>query len=178
MNLIILPGNSKDNLEWSKRVEAELTPMFDFTQRVEYSHWNADRKDIDLDKELQKLQKALQVNTPYCVFAKSVGTLLAAQAMSTGTLKPAAGLFIGLPLHVTEHYDLPLRDWLKSIDTPIGLIQHTDDPAGSFAEVVSYLKSAQVHTLKLTELPGKTHSYHEYEAMRTHFQSLLSQPNT
>lgn len=175
MNLIILPGNSKDNLDWSKRVEVELASLFDSVQRVEYGHWKTDGKDIELDEELQKLQQSEQTEAPYCVFAKSVGTLLAAQAISAGILLPATCLFVGLPLHVTEHYDIPFRDWLQHIGTPIELMQHSADPAGSYAEVVTYLSSARIQSLKLTELPGETHSYNEYDTIRTHFQNLLAQ---
>jgi len=173
MNLLLLGGMSPHNKEWIYKVEKTLSSLCQHTTVLEYAHWNDPTKTMDIDKELAEVgEKAKELNGDYAVFAKSVGVILALRGISGGLIKPQKCFFVGLPLGLVAQENINLPLLLAANQNPTLLAQNTDDPAGSYAEVQTYLKDAPPN-YKLIELPGNTHNYDKYTKLKELFAGLL-----
>ncbi|HET8991486.1 MAG TPA: hypothetical protein VFN31_00440 [Candidatus Saccharimonadales bacterium] len=71
MNLVLLPGNSKRNLNWLEQVDIAVKGGFDDTYRHSYAHWLTGHPELDLELEVDRLKPATHNLSPYMVFAKS-----------------------------------------------------------------------------------------------------------
>lgn len=72
MKLFLLAGNHISNKKWIEEVHANLQDLFDESEILYYSHWNSkERKDIDLDLEIERLANLTNGLEDFIVFAKS-----------------------------------------------------------------------------------------------------------
>jgi hypothetical protein len=166
MNLLLLPGGSKRNREWIAEVEKAFASLFGKTHAQNYSHWDTDENEVDLEHELKGLSDQVKDLDPYCVFAKSAGTTITCKATSMGILRPKACLFAGFPLAMVTNYDLPVADWLLATEFPITILQNSHDPLGSHEDVVSFFNSVGRQNVSIHSLPGDTHDYLDFAALK------------
>jgi hypothetical protein len=172
MKLILLPGKSKNNIEWIVKVENKLSPLFDDTKNIGYAHWENDGPVIDLELELKRLTEKVETNESHMIFAKSAGTVLTLKAIASGVLNPKACLFVGFPLLMVHNQKLPIKDWLAAVKCPVIILQHTGDPIGPYSEVANYFTNLNARNQEIVELIGDSHDYNEFELFYTKFATL------
>lgn len=172
MNLIILAGNSLDNKDWSANLKLLLTNSYDTIYRHDYLHWQSQQSFIDFDYELTAIKNINNKLLNYGIISKSVGTILALQAINQQILKPKWLLFLGLPLNIVSKNNYPLQTWLTNISIPTTLIQNEYDPVGSYQEIKQIVKKCQNDKLKLiNELNNHSHKYNNLDLIK---KSLLN----
>lgn len=165
MNIVILGGNSSDNVAWVREVAGSVGTLFTDVYVHPYEHWQSNTSFIDFAGELNRLSTAASPLEPYVIFAKSVGVLLAAEGIATGKLQAHGCIFVGTPLELVARQHYALAEWLRTSKVPTVFIQHTDDPAGSYASLQQYMAEEDIDTAQLHELPGATHHYDELDQL-------------
>lgn len=149
-----------------------MAPSFETTYCHDYAHWENDEPEINLDLEIERLGAATRNLSPYMIFAKSAGSILASKAIAEGVLHPAACLFVGFPLAMVEKYNLPLKNWLQKADCSTTLLQHEADPLGSYQDIKKYLATTKLENFSIHELPGNTHDYLEFQKIKDTLEEI------
>lgn len=175
MKLIVLPGNSKKaNEQW----EADSVCVFSgdsnevYAQR--YSHWDTDAKLINFDDELAKLVEVVENENGYIIFGKSAGAVLAIYGVYKGAIKPEKCVFVGLPIRWAAEKQLPLEEWLEEFDVPSVIIQQSEDPEASFAEVLAFIARLKKENIGTAEIDGKDHRYDNFPLIKEMATDFLS----
>ncbi len=173
MNLLMLSGESIRNKDWIYRVEPVMKPLFDSTFVHEYKHWASGQTNIDLEHELSSLRSEVESLYDYVVFAKSIGTVLTAKAITQGWLEPKKCLFTGAPLgYILPNYPEYAQDLAVS-KVPTLIIQNSNDPVGSYQELNAYFDKHEHPNIEIVETAGDTHSYDDLDNLRTRAQNFL-----
>lgn len=160
MNLVLFSGNSYNNRDYAYDVKLQVEDLFEHVYIQEYRHWKTGNQLIDIEyEEVAAGHKTAELK-PYTVFAKSIGTALTLKAIADGVLTPERCVFVGLPITSIAEMQLPLKEWLAKVTVPITVIQNSQDPYGSYADVVRYLKNTDCIVI---ENPGDTHDYTDYQ---------------
>ena len=167
MDAIYLSGESIRNKAWIYEIQEKLDPLFNKTIIQVYDHWKSGGPDINLNTELANLVKNTQNIDEYIVFAKSIGTVLTAEAISKNIVNPKKCIFLGVPINVIAEYKYPFAEYLKSIKCPALFIQNRDDPTGKYNHLIAFIDNLQLPNLqyKVIELPGDTHDYTDYSKL-------------
>lgn len=173
MNLLLLGGNSKHNKSWILQVQEIANPLFSECRIHEYSHWQTGAPFIDFDHELSALPTTVSGLSPYMVFAKSAGVVLAARAIASGDLAPEACLFVGVPMGLVANNQPAFTKGLtQAAQKPLLIAQNTTDPAGAAADVRAFLDGQSLQST-FRELPGTTHDYTDLKALEELLGELL-----
>lgn len=163
MKLLFFSGNSLRNRDFARNAEAQLKDMFSDVYVQQYQHWQTGQEWIDLLHELEALRNSNQTGD-YGVIAKSIGTVLAVQAIKNGIIKPRFLLLLGLPLdYINKDYS-QFGQALLDTNLPTVIIQNDNDPVGSAHDVQAYLPELLKQSLITTK--GQTHDYEDYELLR------------
>ncbi|HSW80750.1 MAG TPA: alpha/beta family hydrolase [Candidatus Saccharimonadales bacterium] len=173
MNLLLFAGAGRQSEAWLQRVDASLAHQYEKTYRHSYAHWESGAPDIDLDLEIGRLAAITENVSPFMIFAKSAGTMLVSRATALGILRPEACLFTGIPLIMIRDQQLPANRWLQATEFPMTILQHTDDPYGSYEEVKQYIAGTARTNAEVHEIPGDTHDYLEFDLIKSYAASLL-----
>ena len=115
MNLILLGGNGVDNKDWIEEIELILKPYFKSTQIQYYDHWKSGTELINLNKEVDKLIKNINLKAKYIIFAKSVGSLVATKAIFDEKILPIKCFFVGVPVHWAYKHNFDINKWFKNL---------------------------------------------------------------
>lgn len=175
MDLLLLGGNSTSNKPWIYSVRDTLTPSFVASRVHEYAHWESGETFINFDQELSTLPKEVAILSKYVVFAKSVGTVLAAQAIRDKLLSPEQCIFVGLPLTLIKKYGYAFTEWLQDYHLPATFIQNEYDPLGSYNAMKNYLRENGLDQCLCIEFPGDTHEYNDYQRLQQVVSILVKQ---
>ena len=169
----MLSGNSLRNQEWIEEAQVELGDGFDEVFVQDYAHWHSGDDWIDLEHELTILKEAVaELDSPYGVFAKSIGTVLAMQAVQAGFLKPDFVMLLGIPLdYINQHYP-QFKNVLETLDCPMGIIHNTHDKVGTSREVFDYLGEDLVDASRWHTPDANDHDYEDYKLLRSELEKL------
>ncbi len=165
MQLVMLSGNSRRNQTWIYEARNELGHLFDSTYVQDYGHWHTGAEWINLDYELAVLQQnTASFSKSYAVFAKSIGTVLATQALAREFIQPRFMLFLGIPLGYIKDSYPQFREVLADNKVPLTIIHNDQDTVGSAAEVKALLdeKLAERGDYNFITTPGDTHDYEDF----------------
>lgn len=157
---LILPGESKRNLEWSLSLSTFLGRTN--CTVVRYDHWEQNKPSIDIDKESKKLNH-IDLGKYEVVFAKSAGSLLGMFHCFNNGIVLKEFLVMGLPIHYAESLGLPFRQWLIDISWKTTIIQNSLDPVGNFKELVGLVENNSF--IKTVEHDEEGHSYNNFGVM-------------
>jgi alpha-beta hydrolase superfamily lysophospholipase len=176
MELIILPGNDKSNVEWMESVEQSFSGAYKDRYKQRYSHWESDKKLIDFDDELEKLVEHISKSKEnYVIFAKSAGALLVLYGIYKEKIKPEKCVFVGLPVNWAAKNNFPLDKWLEKYNVPTIILQNSQDPVTSFAELESFFEKINKSNIERIEIPGIDHKYNKFELISEKATKFLTQ---
>lgn len=173
MNFILLSGNSVSAKEWIHNLGDTVIMKFGNTYVHNYKHWDNNEGMIDFDVELSSLSEKLNNLSPYIFIAKSAGCILALKSTIKEIPKPAACLFLGLPIKFAERYSISLSDLLINTDVPIIIAQNDNDPFGSFDEVKNIIDSLGDKNIAVKKLDGDTHDYDNFDEISRILSSII-----
>lgn len=164
MNAIYLSGESIHNKDWIYDTQDKLAPLFDKTIVQNYDHWDAGTPEINLNSELEKLALNAQNIDDYIIIAKSIGTVLATEAIAKNLINPQKCIFLGVPINIIQKQGYPFAENLKFVNCPVLFIQNSDDPVGKYRQLTEFINNLYMPRLqyKIVELPGDTHNYIDY----------------
>lgn len=175
MQLVMLSGNSLRNRNWIYEVRKQFREVFDDYYIQDYQHWHSGEEWINLDLELELLEKAAaNFQADYGIFAKSIGTVLAAKALKTDIISPKFLLLVGLPMgYIREKYP-GFGQVVFDGRTAVSVIQNEFDPVGSAESARLYMadKFSERGDYQFIEAPGDSHDYTNYELMRAELKRL------
>jgi predicted alpha/beta hydrolase family esterase len=163
MKIILLGGNSKGNIEWLKQLESELGKYYNDIFSHYYNHWKTNESPIDLDQELENLQKELKNIENYVIIAKSAGTLLTLKGIYEHKLNPTLCVFIGTPILWAQENNFDVNSWLKDYSLLTLFIHQANDPAISSNEFEALLKELNCKNYNLYVIPGDDHEYSDFQ---------------
>lgn len=167
MNLILLSGESISNKDWIESVEKSLADLFDQTKILYYDHWQTGEEIISLEKEYPKLINVSSDFGPYCIFAKSIGSVLAARGIAEKKLNPVKCIFVGPAWLVGERNVPDFKNWIEGFSTPTLFITKTADPVAPAATLRDLLEKHHVQNYQFVEIPGDNHKYEDLEQIKT-----------
>lgn len=159
MNLIILPGNSSSNKIWAENVASLFKLNFADIRIASYGHWVNKDKNIDLTSELTNVAKLVEGLSNYIVIAKSVGCILALEAISEGIIEPEKCVFLGVAVSWAELMGINIEDLIVKNTKKTLIIQKTNDPAVSSKELGELLNKIKSKNYKILEIEGNNHKY-------------------
>lgn len=168
LNLLILPGNSPGNKDWTRELSELFSPHFSEIKIIEYESWkdNDFSRVIDLEQELAKIRESIMEWGQYCVFAKSVGTALCMKAVHDRVLKPQKCVFVGIPIDWLATNNIPVENWVGTYNIPTMVIQQRHDPFADSDTVGEFLKD--LSTIKeYIVVEGDDHKYQQVDAIAT-----------
>lgn len=174
MNLLILPGNSPSNKDWTRELSELFLPHFAEIKIIEYESWrdNDFSRVIDLEQELAKVSEAVRVWGQYCVFAKSVGTALCMKAVHDRVLNPQKCVFIGIPLNWLSANNIPVKNWIGTYNIPTMVIQQRHDPFAGSDTVGEFLKNLPTINQYIV-IEGNDHKYQQIDEITAKSLSYL-----
>lgn len=165
MNIILLAGNSLSNKKWILDVEKRVGHLFSQSVVQDYDHWKTGKEFIDLEKELQVLEKTVAGMNEYVVFAKSVGTLVTLKGIHEKRINPKRCIFLGLSLEFVKQTGDPLHIWIKNNSVPTIFVQKNADPIGRFADMKILVEQSGVSNYRLIEVKGDNHQYDDLDML-------------
>jgi hypothetical protein len=165
MKLILLPGNSKSNKEWSEAASQAFSGVFKDIYIHHYSHWDNGQDSVDFDVEAKNLSEIIGLND--CVIiAKSAGAMLAMYCVYKNLLTPQKCIFVGLPVLWAKEKKIDLGDWIQGYNVPTIIIQNSDDPITSYDEMKSFIEKFNKQDITLVEVVGNNHKYDDFEMLK------------
>lgn len=176
MQLVMLGGNSLHNRDWLYRVRQHVETLFDGTYVQEYEHWRSGGVWVDIQHELSVVRAGRTgYGAEYGVFAKSIGCVIAAQAIEQGMLRPQFLLLCGLPFGYIKQDYQGFANSIAAARVPVTVIQNEHDPAGGAAEVDDYLKQsfAGRSDCHFMTTPGESHDYEDLDLLREQLRIFI-----
>jgi len=158
-NIILLPGNSLKNKEWANTWALALKANGFNVHVQQYDHWDTGREFADIDIEVEKLVKTTQMmKGDYVIFAKSIGSFIAMNAVIRSGIQPKQCIFFGFPFSwLSKNHLNPESVIALYINIPTTLFQNSADPITPYLEVQ---KVVQKNTnIQCVELKDDTHNY-------------------
>lgn len=161
-NILILGGNSKNNISWIKEVNETFKNDYEVMD-VYYDHWKND-SEIDFDIELKKLEKMLCNTNDYYIVAKSIGSIISLMGIEKNIIKPKGIIILGFPITFLKEQNFNYEPLIESAikETKILIIQQQNDPLGKYSEVRNELQNI----IKVVEVPGDDHSYNDIKSIK------------
>jgi hypothetical protein len=156
VELLALPGRKASTLGQMQKLVARLSLGPVRTTVQAYRFWGGeDVADPDIAPEIRRAA----ASRADLVIAKSIGTLIAVEAVRAG-LSPKACVFMGVPLRRLQALGLVelLERHLDVIPTLI--VQQTGDFNGSFADLAALAGRTGG---EVREIPGEDHLYEDID---------------
>ena len=162
-NVILLGGNTKNNIEWIKKAKRELS-----------QNYNID--EINIENELDKLIDTSKSYKDYCIISKSIGSIISLIGICEDKIQPQELIILGLPLMYIKRVEFDIKSFLNSAlcKTKILIIQQESDPIGNYNEVAELLHNVNT---KLVKIPGHYHIYGNIKRIKLIIEKFLVDDN-
>ena len=161
MKILILGGNSPQHYDWIRELGGYLEATGHQVILYDYQHWKTGASAADIDQELDQLEVLMANQDDYAVISKSIGTVIAAQGVATGVLRPSRCVLLGIPydgiVARVSDFDDNLRQFPRTT-----VIQNEHDPFGNADIVAARLEAVQNPAITLVKTPGDTHDYLDF----------------
>jgi len=165
MHIIYLSGGSVRNRDWIEKVK-ENFDSFSTGDILYYNHWQTGDKNLNFEAETNKLITLTKDKKEYCIFAKSIGSILVLKNIFEKNISPKKVIICGHPYNLAKELRFPIDDYLKSISISVIFIQNESDPMFSYLELEKVLKSNKVQNYTLIKNPSiDTHDYEDFEKL-------------
>lgn len=165
--LLVLPGHSPKNKIWGEACVDSLLDSFDVVYLQNYDHWELPDGKLNWIDEIEKIHITVEGTADevgqWYVAAKSIGSILALQAVAKQAIKPVKFIFFGMPLDLAAK-DAFSQSWAPlSLCSVPGLVFHNeDDPTASYDFTKNKLKELAPN-FSLITLEGNTHDYLDFQ---------------
>ena len=169
-NIIILGGNSSNNIKWLKQME--LTYKNDYNvYGVYYDNW-FNNTDINYELELNKLKNITKDLKEYIIICKSAGSVLTLKAIEKELINPSKIIIMGLPLKYIKLINIDIKKLIFNAknNREILIIQQKDDPQGKSKEVYEIIGN----DIELIEIPGHHHVYTKYDKIKELIDNFIN----
>ena len=154
MQVVALPGRSSETEPWLRSLL--VAAGWPDSGLVRYRHWNSDT-EASVSFEASRLAE----QAPQLVVAKSLGTIIAANAFCRHGFRPAAAVLVGTPFRAIAAEDFRfLQQFARGVETLF--IQQTEDPGGWAAELHAALELTRG---QVAAVPGSDHLYADRSAL-------------
>ncbi len=174
MELILLPGNGTYNREWIYEVEKKFSDLFDKTRVQSYRHWKNGNNLIHLDYELEVLSDYVYGRKNYCIFAKSMGSVLAIKGVKEGKIKSKSNLFCGLPVLWAREKGIDIDKIIENYDgSNTVFVQNDKDPCLESRQVLDYFEDRNVKYNDFIELIAEGHDYNNLDYLYSIMKTLI-----
>lgn len=165
-NLIILPGNGSINKDWAEKARDFFSPNFASVSIQYYDHWSSGGEVINMNIELEKLEKTFyNLKGNIVIFAKSAGALL---FMSVIYLKLvddsriSKSIFVGFPPTWARANGFDVDLWSSGYSIPTVIIQNINDPLSPVGDIRKEQANGKFTSLRLIEQEGTDHVYENF----------------
>ncbi|MDD4643518.1 MAG: hypothetical protein PHW90_00560 [Bacilli bacterium] len=161
-NVLILGGNSKNNIAWIHKVRKVFTRDYKVNE-ICYDHWK-NNNEINFDVELKKLEKITHDIKDYYIVSKSIGSIIALIGIEKQIINPKGIVILGFPLKYLQKINLNIKQLLNNVinETEILVIQQKNDPIGKCEEVIKELPA----NIRVIEIPGNHHVYSNMNSIK------------
>ena len=173
MELILLPGLSKENKKWIHELSAIFKNNFDTIHVHEYLHWENEQITPTIEKELECVAAYAKNISQYVIFGKSFGAIVALQGIRSRKLKPVACLFVGVAGNMSRQTPFPIEELLTNYSVPTLFVQKEFDPAFPSAELKEVISIAGAKKTRVVSIPGSDHWYADLNQLQRDMESLL-----
>jgi hypothetical protein len=170
-NLLILPGGSPRQLAWAQKCESFFSGAFDTVQFIQYDHWQNGGDNVDSEKEIPKIKKIIEKEETgdWYVFGKSIGSILAMEAVSLELIKPVKCVFFGMPFSLVSDDAVNL---LSDFTIPSIAFHNIHDPKALY-DVTKEKIDSHATSIKLITLQGDTHDYLNFEELENDIKNFI-----
>lgn len=161
MKYIFFPGNNFSNKKWiytlSKKFLSEDRTI------LNYSHWETGERQIDFNKELEKI-KVLNIQEDCIAICKSAGCYLSYLSSKNNYLNIKKFIFIGYPYLWLENLNFNPIEALEYSNERLLIIQKENDPVIGYADLTKILeeKGIKADIIKYKKI-GEDYNTHDYE---------------
>ncbi len=174
MKIVIVPGNSPKNKEWTEKIEKflRLNKKHDVLS-IKYSHWDSGENIINIKEEAVKLGALLSLSEEYLIVAKSAGILVSMRALLSGRINPKSFIFLGLPLGWAIEKEIDINLMFNKFSSSALIIQNDKDPVAPATEVRKFLKKLKTpKDIRLIEISGDTHDYDNFRLISSFIDKI------
>jgi len=155
MKLLILPGFSPSNKDWTSYLKTKLKSSYDVFA-IDWIHWNLGG-GLKLKEEMKKIRKIV-VEDNFNMIAKSVGTMVAMKVLSEYKDKVNKIILCGIPTINYKRMNL-MRDSLKGFDPKkIICFQNSKDPFVAYNDLTKEMRKMD-KKIKVIEKEARNHDY-------------------
>jgi hypothetical protein len=166
MKLVLLSGQSLSNKVWIEDVRNALSPMFDETEIMYYTHWKNGGEIADVEIETEKFIKIIDsISGDYQIFAKSIGSVIFLNSLSKLNKAPVTVTLVGIPYHMALQNGYDFAQLKKFTRCPIHVYQKLHDPHCAF-EDLKHIAGGLV-TVNEYQCINEPNSDHHYASMET-----------
>lgn len=161
MKAILLGGQNILNREWVENIKKRLDSKFDEVLIQEYKHWQNNEPKADVVYESDQLLSTIgKIDGDYCVFAKSIGSVIFFNASKSLAHKPKFAILFGVPKQMAFEAGYDFVDLKNRVDFSVEIYQKRHDPFGNFED----LKVIAGKTVRVNEYvgPGEPDNDHDY----------------
>ncbi|MBI2357035.1 hypothetical protein HYV12_03240 [Candidatus Dojkabacteria bacterium] len=166
MKVILLSGQSLNNRSWIEEVGVSLKSHGLTPDVIHYSHWDIGGNSADVEKETEKLVELVGgINGDYCIFAKSIGSVITFNSVSKLSNLPKFAVMVGVPLNTAKESGYNLNELSLKVNFPVWIYQKRSDPYCSFTDLKAI--EGGVIVVKEYECVNEPNNDHHYANMDT-----------
>lgn len=174
MNLIILPGNSKQfNEQWLKDSAENFGDIFETVKTHVFKHWETGDQMIDVNIESERLKTEAENLDNLVIYAKSAGVITTIKACAEKLITPKACIFVGCPFGEFATNLDGFKNWVKNYDVHTLFIQQTNDPFFKYEELEKFIEENEIKNYELIEIAGDNHAYDNYKDIKQFVSDFL-----
>lgn len=159
MKILGLPGRNPQTGPWMEKVLKAIDVEGSEKITQYYAAWKSGGSQADPKQEVDIAAS----HKPDLIVAKSIGSVIAVNAITKDRLSPKYQVFIGVPFKGLGEPQRKLFLDFCNREKPTLFIQQANDPAGAYAVMAEHLPKSEFNTLK--EVPGADHKYDDVEQL-------------
>lgn len=168
-NVIILGGNSPNNINWIKSMEKTYKTDYNVST-LSFDNWQ-DNTMINFNRESKKLVSLCEEKENYIIIAKSAGAISVAQAIKSKRIKPKLLIVMGFPLQFSLDNNINIKSLFNDISKvcKILVIQQKYDPQGNAKKISELLDK----NILIKIINGNNHVYANFNLIKEQVDSFI-----
>lgn len=174
--LLVLSGNNKKNIVWGEECSKFFENDFDKVFYLHYDHWKNGEESINIEVELQKIKKLVDETGEkgdWCIFAKSIGSVLALMAVKQKIFLPEKCVFFGMPLAIAE--SVVTDDWSYLSEFSVTTLAfHNDQDSTADYKFTKNKLAEMAPGITLVTLSDDTHNYLDFSEYADEIRKFIS----